>query len=130
MQSLLSLRHLFRLKDVTGNCAVTYRYKKKKYGKMGKELFSLSQSFRGSLILSDACFQHRASMTLSFPLFFSSAFKLFFSRGFSSRRIPSKNKRVPPAWFLQSREESAREKGTFVGRRRCRCSFNTRDATV
>lgn len=46
------------------------------------------------------------------PLFlslFPSAFKLFFSHGFSSGRIPSKNKRVPPAWFLQSRE-----KGTFV----------------
>lgn len=44
----------------------------------------------------------------SLALFFSSIKFLFF-RSNSSRRIPSKNKRVPPAWFLQSRE-----KGTYV----------------
>lgn len=56
--------------------------RKKKNRKMGKELFSLSRPFRGSLILSDACFQHRASMTPSFPLFFhplSSSFSLMAS---------------------------------------------------
>lgn len=60
----------------------------------------------GSLILSDACFQHRVSDSLSpspsRPFFFSLPSSFSF-RG--SRRIPSKNKRVSPTWFLQSRKK-------------------------
>jgi len=86
------------------------------------------RAFCGSLILSDASFQRRVNdplATISFSL------PLLFSR-IGSRRIPSKNKRVPPAWFLQSREGNLhrhrRHSCCRHRHRRNRRGFNAHDA--
>jgi len=83
-----------------GKCHRQLLEKKKK-----KRSFSLPRTLCGSLILSDA-FPASRQRTLSSPPpshpSFSLCQALFL---FDSRRIPSKNKRVSPTWFLQSRKK-------------------------
>lgn len=89
-------------------------YKKKRIGRwIGKRIVFTVSAFSWQLNFIGRLFPARQwpPLFLSFSIRFQA---LFLSRGFSSRRIPSKNKQVPPAWFLQPWEKSAREKGTFV----------------